>query len=59
MNGTTCPYPKRKFGSVGMSSVFVDTADPSWNFDFLALDAHGLDAVLEETPKHTLGLETH
>lgn len=50
--------PPCKLRAVGMSGVFVDVADAGGDLDFVALDANGLRAVLEESAERSLGLKS-
>ena len=49
--------PARELGTVGMAGIFIDAPDPRRDLDFLALDAHGLGAIVEETPERALRLK--
>src|ERR1019366_10347509 len=49
--------PARQFRAVGMAGVVVDAADTRGDLDFIALDAHRLGAVIEETAERALRLK--
>jgi predicted dienelactone hydrolase len=56
--GTARCNPTGKFRPIGMSRIFVNTADAGSNLDLFALDTHGFRAIFKEPPECTLGLET-
>ena len=51
--------PARKLRSVGMTRIFVEAANACSNVDFLALDAHRLRAIVQETAERALGLKAY
>jgi hypothetical protein len=56
-NGPPRRNPARQLRAVGVTGVFIDAANARRDFDFLALDAHSLRAIVEKAAQRAAGLK--